>query len=115
MFDEDPVYKVFVFSDTEDFIRFIPEPTKSRVSSAFDEMSLNDFDSLQVKTLRGKVKELIIKRYRFTFFIEAGTIYVVRGFIKKSKKTPIEEIKYAEKQYRDILLINNQNHERNKS
>lgn len=106
MFEEPFVYGLFVFKEPEDFIESIPEPTKSKIASAFMALRYNRFGDVRVKTLRGKIKEIIIKRSRFTFFIEFGNIYIVRGFTKKTAKTPIQEIEHAEKRHKDLLAIN---------
>jgi phage-related protein len=104
MLEEPYVYGLLVFQQPEELIELTPEPTKSKIESAFMTLRHNRFNDVRVKTLRGKIKEIIIKRFRFIFFIEFGNIYVVRGFTKKSNKTPIQEIEYAEKKHRELLI-----------
>lgn len=50
------------------------------------------------------MKELRVKKYRLIFFIHEEIVYFVRIFIKKTDKTPRNEIEMAEKYYK---LINN--------
>lgn len=52
--------------------------------------------TVRTKQLRGPIREIIIGPYRFTYFIARNTLYIVRGFRKKTRKTPAAEIEYAE-------------------
>ena len=52
---------------------------------------------------REKIKELIVKNYRFIFFIEKHDTYFVRAFIKKTRKAPRREIEAAEKIHKMII------------
>ena len=66
-------------------------------------MESGDFESLEIKTLKTPIKELIIKRYRLLFFINKDLIYFVNAFMKKTQKTPKNEIIISEKLFRDIV------------
>lgn len=68
-------------------------------------MEQGAFHSVYIKTLRGPIKELIVKQYRMLFFTLGYTIYFVRVFRKKSKKTPRKEIEYAERIYKLITNV----------
>ena len=60
-------------------------------------------DSVEIKTLRGPIKELKVRKYRILFFIEQGTIYFVSGFIKKTQKIPSKELLKAEAIYNKYI------------
>jgi len=60
------------------------------------------------KHIKGKIRELRIdfspNRYRFLYFIFIKkTIVILSVFSKKTKKTPMSEIKKAENNYIDVL------------
>ena len=87
--------------EASEFIDSIPDKPKAKVLAALKTMETN-FDLVYTKTLRGPIRELIVQKYRIIFFVKEGTIYVVFGFIKKSQKTPLREIKNAERIYKII-------------
>lgn len=60
---------------------------------------LGDFGSVRTKQLRGPIRELIVGHHRLTYFRLGMVLYFVRGFRKKTAKTPKSEIEYAEKIY----------------
>ena len=60
------------------------------------------------KHIKGKIRELRVdfarKRHRVFYFIFIKkTIILLHVFLKKTKKTPLSEIKKAEENYRDVL------------
>ena len=63
-------------------------------------MRSGDFESVRTKQLRGSVRELIVGHHRLTYFQLDSVLYFVRGFQKKTAKTPKSEINYAEKVYK---------------
>lgn len=40
---------------------------------------------------------------RLLFCLNAGEIYVLHGFVKKTQKTPAEDLKLAQKRMKDVL------------
>jgi len=58
-----------------------------------------------LQTLKTPIRELIIKNYRFVFFINKNKIWFVGAFIKKTIKTPKVEIKNAQKLYDKIIRL----------
>lgn len=106
MFEDRPIFRLYVLHEAEDFIKCLEESEQFKVLTAMAAVTKGQFNAIHTKTLRNKIKELIVKRYRFTFFIEDGCVYFVRGFIKKTGKTPPQEIEYAQKQHLEVLLIN---------
>ena len=65
---------------------------------AGDEMKL-----VRTKQLRGPIRELISGNHRITYFTLDDSVYFVRGFRKKTNKTPRNEIEYAEKIYKQLI------------
>jgi phage-related protein len=63
----------------------------------------NETSALTIRTLRGKIKELKVKRCRLIFFIKNDTIYVIDLFEKKSAKTPHHILARAEKIYSQLV------------
>lgn len=59
-----------------------------------------NFSAVHTKQLKGPIRELIVGNHRFTYFQLVGTIYFVRGFRKKTTRTPKSEIGYAESVYK---------------
>lgn len=60
-----------------------------------------------VKTIRSKLKELRLRikqgQYRILFFIYTeGSIYLLHSFVKKTQKTPEQDISIAVKRMKEI-------------
>ena len=86
--------------------RYIQEKLRDseqgKLQAHVDAMRSGDFESVNIKKLRGKIYELIFGNHRFTYFQSERKLYFVRGFRKRSNKTPRKEIEYAEKIYRTL-------------
>ena len=78
----------------------LPKVERAKILSDIETMKKGDWSSLYVKTLKGPLRELIVKRYRIVFFINENVLYFVRAFQKKTAKTPREEIEQAEQIYK---------------
>ena len=70
------------------------------IASDIDALCSGRFSAVQTKKLRGPVRELVVGNHRLTYFVLGSVFYFVRGFRKKTAKTPKAEIKYAEKIYK---------------
>lgn len=81
----------------KEFIENLSFHDQAKISASEDAMKEGDFISIHLKTLRGPIRELVVGKYRLIFCIEDKTIYFLRAFIKKSRKTPKHEIDSAEK------------------
>ena len=92
-------FEVRFFDEALDFIYQLPEADKAKVLAHIKMMEA-DFDVVYTKILKSPIRELLVKKYRLLFFIQKDTIYVVRGFVKKSQKTPLREIVKAENVYK---------------
>lgn len=92
-------FSVKFFDDALSFFEQIPETDRAKVSASIKRME-TDFDNVYTKVLKSPVRELIVKKYRILFFIKKDVIYFVLGFIKKTQKTPPQEIQRAESVYK---------------
>jgi len=105
-------YDLIVLAQVNDFIESLPDKEKLILKATVDTLKRKDFDSIHAKTLKGPIKELIVKRRRFIFCIENDTIYFLKAFTKKTQKTPRNEIEISEKLYKllvkQLQLIKNQ-------
>lgn len=96
-------YDVQFLESVKGFLSDMPEADRAKTAAAISVMSEGKFDLVSTKVLKSPIRELIIKRYRFIFFIEGHQIYFIHSFIKKTAKTPRKEIDYAEKIYKIII------------
>jgi len=92
----DDAYSICTFNSVTKFIHSLPDKERLKIAAAIRTLSRNNFISLHVKTLRGPMKELIVKKRRIIFFTKENTIYFIRAFTKRTAKTPKREIEYAE-------------------
>ena len=92
-------FEVEFFEEALEFIGKLTETDKAKILANIKIME-TDFDVVYTKLLRSPIRELVVKKYRLLFFIKVNTVYFVRGFIKKSQKTPIREIEKAENVYK---------------
>lgn len=96
-------YHLQVFSAVEDFIDLLSKADQANVHGDMDSLADGNYARVHVKTLRRPIKELIVKQYRFVFFIHRHSIYFVSAFVKKTAKTPVNKIEHAEKIYKVIV------------
>jgi len=97
--------KVIVLDEVETFRKNLSEQDKSKVNASITAIRSRKHGTVYIKPLKGTLRELIIKRFRFVFFVDKDIVYFVGAFIKKTKKTPIIEIENAEKIYKIITKI----------
>ena len=102
IFEENNMYELVYFDSAREFIIGLPEDVGSKIAMALEVMQEGKIQLIHTKKLHGKIRELIIKNCRILFFIETKKIYLTNGFIKKTNKTPVKEIEYAEKIYKII-------------
>ena len=96
-------YFALFFDDVRNFIETLPNDDQGKINATVVTMESGNFESIYIKTLKGPIKELIIKKYRLIFFINQNIIYFIGVFIKKSTKTPKKEIENAKKIYKTII------------
>ena len=97
------VYKRLRFLvPAETYIKGLSNAEQARVDVDTDAMLRSKEVLVKTKQLRGPIRELIIGNHRLTYFALEGTLYIVRGFRKKTAKTPRTEIDYAEAIYKQL-------------
>ena len=92
-------FRALVLESAQRYIDNLSKSEQGAIRAYIDAMKFGDFDSVYTKTLKGKIRELIVGRHRISYFVIRGVLYFVRGFPKKSAKTPKKEIEYAERVY----------------
>lgn len=75
---------------------------QEKIYSTIRSLEKGDFETAYVKNVQYPIRELRVRDYRFLFFIELNSIYFVRGFRKRTPKTPPHEIDMAMKMHRLI-------------
>ncbi len=98
-------YKTEFLDKVKEFIQKLTIENQGKVAANINAIRMGQFGSVYIKTLKGAIKELLVKNYRFIFFIEKHIIYFVSAFIKKTQKAPKQEIENAEKIYKIIKKI----------
>lgn len=97
--------KVLFTNEVREFINSLPDEDRGKINCETIAMGLGNFNSLYIKTLNTPIKELIIKKYRLIFFIHKNEIWFIGAFIKKTAKTPKNEIENAKKLYKEIINL----------
>ena len=92
--------RVQFLSFVTDYISSVPETDQAIIAAHVECMRSGDFESVHTKQLRGPIRELIVGHHRLTYFEFGANLYFVRGFRKKTAKTPKSEIDYTEKVYK---------------
>ena len=95
-------FRIILLRDIETFMSYLSPEDQDKISGAIRALRNKKFDSIYIKQLRGDIKELRVKKIRLIFFIHKETVYFVRILIKKTNKTPKNEIDMAEKNYKLI-------------
>ena len=93
-------YEARFFKEAKDFIEGLSLRDTAKVKANITMMQMGHFSSVHIKLLRNVIKELIVKNYRFIFFVNKNSIYFVGAFTKKTQRTPRQEIDNAERLYK---------------
>ena len=86
----------------DEYLKNLPDSEQAMIDADTETMRLGEESHVKTKQLRGPIRELVAGNHRITYFTLGTTIYFVRGFRKKSTKTPRDEIEYAEKIYKSL-------------
>jgi phage-related protein len=89
-------YTALILEGAAEYIGTMSDSDQGITKADIDAMEQGEFEAVKTKQLRGKIRELIVGKHRLTYFILDKFIYFVRGFTKKTNKTPPKEISYAE-------------------
>ncbi len=96
----DQMFQAFLFDEVQAFTKSLSKSDRGKIFAAITTLQTGDSRSVHVKTLRGPIRELIIKQYRLIFFTAHHTLYFASAFVKKSQKTPRREIDRVENIYK---------------
>lgn len=94
---------VRILGPAKEYIESLEGSEQGTIRADIETMQSGDFNSVHTKHLRNRIRELIVGGHRITYFQTDNKLYFVRGFRKKSAKTPRKEIEYAEKIYNVII------------
>jgi len=94
--------QVHTFTPATEYLYSLPKLERSRIIEDMQMLAQTDNRSVRTKQLKGPVRELIVGDHRLTYFKFADALYFVRGFRKRTRKTPPAEIEYAEKAYKAV-------------
>jgi phage-related protein len=97
-------YRAIVFNSVSDFINELPQAERAKIFGSINKIKGGDWSSLHIKTLKGPLRELVVKQYRLIFFMSEDVLYFVRAFQKKTAKTPPQEVEQAERIYKLVTL-----------
>jgi phage-related protein len=97
--------QIQIFWNVREYLRTLSFNEQSVIGRQIEILQSGDNAGIRTKQLKGPIRELIIGNHRITYFVLGRRIYFVRGFRKKSKKTPPAEIEYAEKVYRELREV----------
>lgn len=90
------------FSGAKRYLNDISRTNRAAIARDVNALVENNAEGVRTKQLCGPIRELIVGHHRLTYFKLDDALYFVRGFRKKSAKTPRREIEYAEEVYRAI-------------
>lgn len=96
----DNPFRALFLEGAKRYIAGISDEDRGVILRGIEALCANDMKSVRTKQLRGKIRELKSGPYRITYFELNRILYFVRGFRKRSAKTPKREIEYAEKVYK---------------
>ena len=94
--------EIHLFSDVADFINRLSESDAAKVYAHIEALKRGYGETLIIKSLKGKIKEIVVRQYRIVFFQIADTIYIADVFKKQSKKTPKRIIEKAERMRKQV-------------
>jgi len=97
------LFASIILKKVDEFIDELPGHVIGKIMDDIGAVLEGDYFNIHVKTISGKIKELIVGDYRVVFFLNSNTIYFIHIFLKKTRKTPKKEIEYAEKIYKQII------------
>lgn len=99
------MYKTYLDEREHKIIIKFGQSDRARIDklrSLFEDKGFS-LTEVYLKKLTSKIWELRSGRVRLLFGIIAYKAYITNVFIKKSQKTPLKEIKLAEKRFKEYL------------
>ena len=95
-------FRVRSLGPADAYIRELPPAAQVKIAADTTLLAEDENAEVRTKQLKGAIRELIIGHHRLTYFRLEHTLYLVRGFRKKTQKTPRNEIEYAEQIYKQL-------------
>ena len=99
--EKKPLVPLFL-AHAKKYIDSIPDADQGAVKRDIEAILSGDLTTISTKQLKGPIRELRVGYHRITYFKIETNIYFVRGFRKKSAKTPKNEIEYAETKFKQL-------------
>lgn len=93
---------VRILEPAREYIHKLSASEKGTLAADIEAIRSNEAEAVHTKPLRTPVWELIFGYHRITYFKLGSFLYTVRGFRKKSGKTPKKEIDYATSIYKQL-------------
>ncbi len=93
---------VRILEDVRKFLDRLKDDDSAKILAHLKSLEESHTEGLLIKTLKDKIKEIVVRQYRIIFFNIGGTIYIVDAFKKQSQKTPKRIIEKAEKIYKGL-------------
>ena len=84
------------------YIHSLTPEEQIKIASRVTLLLQGEHSEVRTKQLRGPIRELIVGHHRVTYFRFERTLYLIRGFRKKTQKTPQNEIEFAERIYKRL-------------
>lgn len=100
----DQPFHVRILEYANRYLESLPAVEKANIIGDIHALRTGKLEKVRIKQLQGPIRELIVGNHRITYFKHAATLYFVRGFRKKSNKTPRQEIEYARSIYKKISM-----------
>lgn len=91
--------QTFIFLSVREYVDLLSATEQAKFRKQVDALSVGDSAGVHTKKLKGEIRELVIGDHRVTYFSIEQTIFFVRAFRKKTRKTPKQEIRYTERTY----------------
>lgn len=89
--------RTFFLEGAKEYLDEIPDADKGAIARDIEGIAANEIAGATTKQLKGPIRELKSGPHRITYFKLGGALYFVRGFRKKSARTPKREIDHAHK------------------
>lgn len=88
--------EIVILNEVHNYVQKLKLSESAKLLAQIEALQSGDYDSINTKQLREKVRELILGNHRFIYFEYENILYFTNAFRKKSNKTPKKEIDYAE-------------------
>jgi len=91
-----------ITDDVLEFIESLSIKDQDKIMGSIGSFSKRQFDAIYIKQIFGEIKELRVRKYRLLFFVDDNSVHFIRIFIKKTNKTPKQEIELAIKYFKSF-------------